>query len=82
MFKCGTHDFSTNSIEKWDKHCSSKEHDYDLHVPCANKCGEKLHIKPHQKVTLDSTRIPRGYLCSNCKKNVQNVPEIKEESEV
>lgn len=81
IFKCGLHNFTTDNIEKWDKHCSSKSHEYNLRILCANSCGKTIHIKPTQKVS-NSNRVPRGYLCNDCKKKVQNVPEIKEAGEV
>ncbi len=80
-FKCGLHNFSTNTPAEWDKHCAKLEHEYDLHAPCANKCGTKIHIKTTQKLSPDANRIPRGYLCKKCKKKVKNVTEIKEEGE-
>lgn len=51
-------------------------HEYILHIDCATGCGKKLHIKPKQKVSKESKRVPRGYMCSDCKKNVQDVEEI------
>ncbi len=80
-FKCGLHDFSTSNPTEWDKHCSELEHEYDVHIACANGCGTKLHIKPNQKLTADANRIPRGYLCKDCKEKVKDVPEIKEAGE-
>lgn len=77
-FKCGIHDFSTNDITKWDTHCAKKEHEYDVHTTCANKCGKKIHIKVTQKLAADANRIPRGYMCSDCKEKVQNVEIIEE----
>ncbi len=77
-FQCDIHDFSTDDIVQWDKHCAEIEHEYDLHIQCAGKCGVQLHIKPNQKVTLDSKRIPRGYMCSDCKSKISDVKEIKE----
>lgn len=81
IFKCGTHDFSTDNIAEWDKHCAEIEHDYDLHIPCANLCGNKIHIKPNQKLAAEAGRIPRGHLCKECQSKVQTVPEIKEAGE-
>ena len=80
-FQCGTHDFSTDDIEKWDDHLAEIEHEYDLHIPCAGQCGEKLHIKPKQKLAKSARRIPRGYMCDSCRKNVQEVSHIKEAGE-
>ena len=77
-FQCGLHSFSTDDISKWDKHCASKEHEYDLRTTCANKCGKKIHLKVKQKVSLDAHRIPRGYMCSDCKKKVQSAEIIEE----
>ncbi len=81
-FKCGKHNFSTDDPVKWDEHCAEIEHEYDLHINCAGGCGTKLHIKPNQKLSKESKRIPRGYMCADCKKNVQDVEEIKESGEV
>ena len=81
-FVCGLHNFSTNDIISWDKHCAELDHEYDLHVNCSNGCGAKLHIKPKQKLSVESKRIPRGYLCAECKNTVKNAPEIKEAGEV
>lgn len=78
-FKCGLHDFSTNSIDKWDEHCAKVEHVYDLRVPCANKCGKKIHLKVKQKLAVNARRIPRGYMCNDCRKKVQSVEIIEEE---
>lgn len=80
-FQCGSHDFSTDNLTKWDEHCAEFEHEYDLHIDCSNNCGKKLHIKPNQKLSVKSNRIPRGYVCSDCKVKVQSVPEIKESGE-
>jgi DNA-directed RNA polymerase subunit RPC12/RpoP len=80
-FQCGLHNFSTTDITKWDEHCAETDHEYDLHINCANGCGTKLHIKPNQKVSKESNRIPRGYVCSDCKDLVQTVPEITEAGE-
>lgn len=82
VFKCGIHDFSTTDLTKYDKHCAEVQHEYDLHIDCANGCGHILHIKPNQKLSVDSQRIPRGYLCNECLPKVKNVPEIKEAGEV
>lgn len=81
FFKCGIHNFSTNDGELWDKHCSDMEHEYDLHINCANGCGKKLHIKPKQKLSKESFGIPRGYVCNDCVDKVKTVPEIKEAGE-
>ena len=54
---------------------------YDVHIDCANKCGTKLHIKPKQKLGVESNRIPRGYVCSNCKDKIENITEITEAGE-
>lgn len=81
-FKCDLHDFSTSNIEEWDKHCLENEHEYDLHTPCANKCGEVIHIKPKQKLDPSAKRIPRGYLCEKCKKKVKDAKPIKEAGEI
>jgi len=80
-FQCGIHDFSTDDIKKWDEHCAELEHEYDMHVACANLCGNKIHIKPSQKLSAEANRIPRGYLCKDCQKKVVNVSEIKEDGE-
>ena len=81
LFKCGIHDFSTNDVEKWYKHEAELEHEYDLHILCANGCGTKLHIKPKQKISKESRGIPRGYVCKDCKSKIVDVPEIKEASQ-
>jgi len=81
VFKCGLHDFSTNSPTKWDEHCAKLDHEYDVHIACANKCGNKIHIKPKQTLSPDANRIPRGYVCKSCKNKIKVVPEIKEEGE-
>jgi len=80
IFQCGVHDFSTDNITEWDKHCAELEHEYDLHTEC--DCGKKLHIKPKQKLGSNSKRIPRGYKCTECKQKVIDTPEIKESGEV
>lgn len=79
-FQCGTHDFSTDNITEWDKHCEKLEHEYDLHNIC--ECGKPIHVKPKQKLGLNAKRIPRGYKCKECKKKVTDAPEIKEAGEV
>lgn len=79
-FDCGIHDFSTDDIKKWDKHCAENEHEFDLHVEC--ECGKPLHIKPNQKLGPNAKRIPRGYKCQECKKKVIDAPEIKESGEI
>lgn len=81
-FKCGVHDFSTDDPVKWDEHIATEEHEYDLHISCNGGCGTKLHIKPKQTVSKESKRIPRGYLCNDCKEKVKDVPEIKEAGEI
>lgn len=80
-FKCGIHEFSTSDPEKWDKHMAEFEHEYDLHIPCANLCGKSLHLKPKQKLSPLANRVPRGYLCPDCKEKVKEAPEIKEAGE-
>lgn len=80
-FKCGVHDFSTDDIIQWDKHCAQLEHEYDVHTNCSNGCGVKIHIKPKQKLSKESYGITRGYVCNNCKDKIKSVPEIKEASE-
>ena len=80
IFKCGTHDFSTDDIVQWDKHCAEIEHEYDLHAEC--ECGETLHVKAKQKLGPNAKRIPRGYKCEECKKKVIDAPEIKEAGEI
>ena len=79
-FQCGIHDFSTNDIKEWDKHNAELEHEYDLHDECS--CGETLHIKPKQTLSIKSKRIPRGFKCEKCKKEVIDAPEIKEAGEM
>lgn len=81
VFKCSIHDYTTTDLKKWDEHCAELEHEYDLHVSCANGCGKKLHIKPTQKLSKESGRIPRGYVCNDCKVKINNVEEIKESGE-
>ena len=80
-FKCNLHDFSTSKPEEYDKHCAELEHEYDLHTPCANLCGQQIHILPKQKLDPIARRIPRGYLCSDCQKKVKAVKTIKEPGE-
>jgi len=79
-FQCGIHDFSTDDIIQWDKHCTEIEHEYDLHTEC--ECGKQIHIKPKQKLGTKAKRIPRGYKCAECKKKVIDAPEIKEVGEI
>ena len=81
IFKCDLHDFSTSDIEKYDKHCAELEHEYDLHTPCANLCGHQIHILPKQKLDPAARRIPRGYLCDDCKKKVKDAKAILEPGE-
>lgn len=81
MFDCSLHDFTTDSPKVWDEHCAEFEHEYDLHIPCANLCGNKIHIKPNQKLAAEANRIPRGHLCKDCQEKAPNVPEIKEAGE-
>lgn len=78
IFKCDIHNFSTDDITLWDKHCAEIEHEYDLRAYCATGCGEKIHIKVTQKLSIKSGRIPRGYMCSNCRDKVPNITEIDE----
>ena len=80
IFKCGAHDFSTDDISIWDKHCAENDHEYDLHTEC--ECGKPIHVKAKQKLGLNAKRIPRGYKCDECKKNVADAPEIKEAGEI
>ena len=80
-FQCGIHDFSTDDIKKWDKHCQEIEHEYDLHTECQG-CGKPLHIKPKQKLGPKSKRVPRGYKCKECKKIVIDAPEINQAGEI
>jgi len=80
IFQCGLHDFSTNDIIKWDEHCEGLEHEYDLHTEC--DCGVLLHVKPKQKVSKQSKRIPRGYKCKECQQKVIDAPDIKEAGEI
>lgn len=80
-FKCGLHDYSTSTPTEWDEHCAEFDHEYDVHIACANNCGNKLHIKPKQKLSSDANRIPRGYVCVDCKDLVETVTEIKEDGE-
>lgn len=80
-FKCNLHDFSCSDITKWDEHCAELEHEYDLHIPCANLCGHQIHILPKQKIAKEARRIPRGYLCDDCKKKVKDAKAIKEPGE-
>ena len=81
-FKCNLHDFSTSDTEKYDVHCAELEHEYDLHTPCANLCGNQIHILPKQKVAKEARRIPRGYLCNDCKKKVKDAKQVKEPGEL
>ena len=80
IFQCGPHEFSTNDIKKWDKHCAEKDHEYDLHTEC--DCGKSIHIKPNIKLGLKAKRIPTGYKCAECQKKAIDAPEIKEAGEV
>ena len=82
IFKCSEHDFSTSVLAEWDKHCLEEEHGYDLHTPCAGKCGKTIHIEPHVKLDPSARRIPRGYMCDDCKKKVEDAKEIKEAGEI
>lgn len=79
IFKCAIHDFSTDTIAKMDKHCEEVEHEYDLRVDCATGCGKKIHIKVKQKLSVKSGRIPRGYMCKECREKAINPTEISEE---
>lgn len=81
IFECAVHDFSTDDIVKWDKHCAEIEHEYFLHVDCATECGKKIHIKVTQKLSTKAGRIPRGYMCKDCRDKVPNITEIHEESQ-
>lgn len=81
MFSCGIHDFSTADPVEWDKHCAEVEHEYDLHTDCANLCGNKIHVKPKQKLAMEAGRIPKA-LCKECQEKVKTVPEIKEAGEI
>lgn len=80
MFSCGLHDFSTANPAEWDKHCAEVEHEYDLHTPCANLCGNNIHVKPQQKLAIEAGRIPKA-LCKECQEKVKTVPEILEAGE-
>lgn len=81
MFQCGPHDYTTNDIVKWDKHCAELEHEYDLRIECATKCGKKIHIKVTQKLSTKAGRIPRGYMCKDCRGKVPNIIDINEEKQ-
>lgn len=80
-FHCDLHDFSTDDILQWDKHCAELEHEYDIQTECATGCGEHIHIKVTQKLSTKSGRIPRGYMCKDCRGKVPNIIEISEESQ-
>jgi len=81
IFKCGLHDFENEDPEKWDDHCAKFEHEYDLHTACATGCGNQIHIMVKTKLSKEAGRIPRGYVCKDCKLKISNAPEIKEASE-
>lgn len=81
MFHCGIHKFSTADLVEWDKHCAKEEHEHDLHTLCANLCGNKIHVKPKQKLSVEAGRIPTA-LCKDCQEKVKKVPEIKEAGEI
>lgn len=75
-FKCGVHDFSTDSPVKWYDHLTELEHIHDLNTKC--QCGKSIHVKPKIKLSLKLHGIPKGFMCDECKKHIQNTPEIKE----
>ena len=78
IFKCGIHDFSTDDINKSDKHYAEIEHEYDLQTECATGCGKKIHIIVKQKLSIKSGRIPRGHMCKDCRKKVPDIIDINE----
>lgn len=82
IFQCGIHDFSTSDLKEWDKHCAEVEHEYDSHIECTGLCGAKLHIKPNIKLAPEAGRSPKGFVCPDCKKNIDTVSEIKEAGEI
>lgn len=77
QFKCEDHDFSTNDIKKYDKHMAEFEHVYDLRTKC--HCGKQIHVKPKIKLLPSANRVPTGFMCDDCKKNMMDTCEIKDD---
>ena len=70
------HNFKTDDIKKLDQHFAEYEHEYDLKIKCAS-CTKKIHIKPVIKLNPNSRRIPRGFVCNECKDKIKNTKEVK-----
>ncbi len=61
IFKCGTHDFGTDSIEEWQNHQATEIHTVTGIAPC-NQCGLTTEFSFTGKV---GTKTPA--LCEQCK---------------
>jgi hypothetical protein len=61
IFKCGPHEFATDSIEDWQEHQATESHTHIGRAPC-NQCGIPSEFTFTGKVGL---KVPA--LCSDCK---------------
>jgi hypothetical protein len=61
IFKCGTHEFATDSIEEWQGHQATEPHTHIGRAPC-NQCGIPSEFTFTGKV---GTKVPA--LCNECK---------------
>lgn len=77
---CGDHNFSTDDFDEWYEHLEKFEHTYDLQTDC--RCGKRIHVRPKTKLPAKLLGIPIGYMCDECKKHIQDTPEVKKEKVV
>lgn len=61
IFKCGPHEFGTDSITEWQEHQATEIHTHYGSAPC-NQCGLQTDFEFTGKV---GTKTPA--LCNDCK---------------
>jgi len=70
-FKCGDHDFKTENVEEWYKHCESKDENGDpIHMESGS--GECIFChKENVDCVIPYTRpgTIKGIVCDSCKKS-------------
>ena len=64
IFKCGKHEYATDSIEDWQKHYADEVHQHIGKAPC-NQCGISSEFNFTGKV---GNKVPA--LCSDCKATI------------
>ena len=62
-FKCGNHNFETDSFEEWTKHEETQEHTITGNGEC-NQCGTKTSFSHTGKKIKGALPI----LCQDCRK--------------